>query len=232
MLLCICPLAPCIIKQFMLQAHQATAEQLGYDRPSSKLLAFLWKHYGLANFIPQANKVGGAAACAGQECMRNKGSACMSVCRLAGLHVACTQCILACDLCSPAKQLLGRLQQRCPATVSHHVPAWTVSPASLLPPCLETWHCCFVVMPTCMPLLQFVVYEQYFNTMLGPGSRGSRPGATTSGGGGSWGATVAAANCYGNGRQTLHVLGSRAAAEAGPAAPAPAEQWVSCAYDR
>lgn len=30
-------------------------KKLGYDRPSSKLLAFLRKYYNLTDYIPQAN---------------------------------------------------------------------------------------------------------------------------------------------------------------------------------
>ena len=29
--------------------------KMGYDRPSNKLLGFLRKHYGLANYTPQSN---------------------------------------------------------------------------------------------------------------------------------------------------------------------------------
>lgn len=39
----------------MLEAEGATADQVAYDRPSPKLLAFLHKHYGLANYVPQNN---------------------------------------------------------------------------------------------------------------------------------------------------------------------------------
>ncbi|KAL0029225.1 hypothetical protein WJX79_004086 [Trebouxia sp. C0005] len=38
-----------------LAAERQTAASVGYDRPSSKLLAFLRKHYGLAQYIPQSN---------------------------------------------------------------------------------------------------------------------------------------------------------------------------------
>lgn len=41
----------------MLEAEQQSAEQLGYDRPSNKLLGFLRKHYGLASYVPQPNNV-------------------------------------------------------------------------------------------------------------------------------------------------------------------------------
>jgi hypothetical protein len=49
---------PCSV-QYMLEAEQLSPEQLGYDRPSSKLLAFLRKHYGLASYVPQTNNVSG-----------------------------------------------------------------------------------------------------------------------------------------------------------------------------
>ncbi|KAL0047055.1 hypothetical protein WJX82_005181 [Trebouxia sp. C0006] len=38
-----------------LAAERQTAASVGYDRPSPKLLAFLRKHYGLAQYIPQSN---------------------------------------------------------------------------------------------------------------------------------------------------------------------------------
>jgi hypothetical protein len=43
----------------MLHEEQLGAEQLGYDRPSSNLLAFLRKHYNLATYVPQPNNVRG-----------------------------------------------------------------------------------------------------------------------------------------------------------------------------
>lgn len=48
--------------QCMLDAEQLGPEQLGYDRPSSKLLAFLRKHYGLASYVPQPNNVSSVTA--------------------------------------------------------------------------------------------------------------------------------------------------------------------------
>lgn len=39
----------------MLAAEGHTPEQLGYDRPSPKLLAFLHKHYHLSSYVPQTN---------------------------------------------------------------------------------------------------------------------------------------------------------------------------------
>lgn len=39
----------------LLKTQQATPEQLAYDRPSPKLLAFLTKHYNLSAFVPQPN---------------------------------------------------------------------------------------------------------------------------------------------------------------------------------
>jgi alpha-tubulin N-acetyltransferase 1 len=41
--------------QKMLLREGKDASQLAYDRPSTKLLGFLRKHYGLSNFIPQNN---------------------------------------------------------------------------------------------------------------------------------------------------------------------------------
>jgi hypothetical protein len=48
----------------MLEAEQLAPESLGYDRPSAKLLSFLRRHYGLANFIPQPNNVRVQLVCA------------------------------------------------------------------------------------------------------------------------------------------------------------------------
>ncbi len=39
----------------MLENENANPARLGYDRPSPKLLAFLKKHYGLVDYIPQNN---------------------------------------------------------------------------------------------------------------------------------------------------------------------------------
>ena len=37
-------------------AHKAVKpELLAYDKPSPKLLAFMGKHYGLKNYVPQNN---------------------------------------------------------------------------------------------------------------------------------------------------------------------------------
>eukprot|EP00455_Lapot_gusevi_P012221 TRINITY_DN1573_c0_g2_i1.p1 TRINITY_DN1573_c0_g2~~TRINITY_DN1573_c0_g2_i1.p1 ORF type:complete len:217 (+),score=52.63 TRINITY_DN1573_c0_g2_i1:109-759(+) len=41
---------------FMLQNEQVSAWQLGYDRPSPKLIGFLNKHFSLSQYTPQANK--------------------------------------------------------------------------------------------------------------------------------------------------------------------------------
>jgi len=41
--------------EVMLEAEHAVPHKMGYDRPSPKLLGFLRKHYGLSNYIPQAN---------------------------------------------------------------------------------------------------------------------------------------------------------------------------------
>jgi GNAT superfamily N-acetyltransferase len=41
--------------EFMLQTEKSLPSQYGYDRPSTKLLAFLAKHYDLKNYIPQNN---------------------------------------------------------------------------------------------------------------------------------------------------------------------------------
>jgi alpha-tubulin N-acetyltransferase 1 len=40
---------------YMLSVQRLSPEQLAYDRPSPKLLGFLWKHYGLQAGPPQAN---------------------------------------------------------------------------------------------------------------------------------------------------------------------------------
>lgn len=48
---------PCGTVQYMLEAEQLGPEQLGYDRPSSKLLAFMCRHYGLSHYVPQPNNV-------------------------------------------------------------------------------------------------------------------------------------------------------------------------------
>lgn len=36
-------------------SENKTPEKLAYDRPSSKLVAFLKKHYNLASYLPQNN---------------------------------------------------------------------------------------------------------------------------------------------------------------------------------
>ena len=41
--------------EFMLNHQNIEPDFLGYDRPSTKLLGFLKKHYSLTNFIPQNN---------------------------------------------------------------------------------------------------------------------------------------------------------------------------------
>lgn len=51
------PTLSCCVLQHMLECEQLGAEQLGYDRPSSKLLAFVRKHYNLASYVPQPNSV-------------------------------------------------------------------------------------------------------------------------------------------------------------------------------
>ena len=38
--------------EMMLQTENTSAEKLGYDRPSEKLIQFLAKHYGLKRFVP------------------------------------------------------------------------------------------------------------------------------------------------------------------------------------
>ena len=42
--------------QAMLQHEGVSPERFAYDRPSPKLIGFLRKHYGLADFVPQQNK--------------------------------------------------------------------------------------------------------------------------------------------------------------------------------
>jgi len=39
----------------MLKNMQLEPHQMGYDRPSPKLIGFLKKHYQLVSFIPQNN---------------------------------------------------------------------------------------------------------------------------------------------------------------------------------
>jgi alpha-tubulin N-acetyltransferase 1 len=39
----------------MLANEGVKPHELGYDRPSPKLLGFLRKHYHLANYVPQTN---------------------------------------------------------------------------------------------------------------------------------------------------------------------------------
>ena len=39
----------------MLRNEKIEPHQIGYDRPSPKLIGFLKKHYQLVNFIPQNN---------------------------------------------------------------------------------------------------------------------------------------------------------------------------------
>ena len=39
----------------MIEREAKQASELGYDRPSPKLLGFLKKHYGLQRYSPQAN---------------------------------------------------------------------------------------------------------------------------------------------------------------------------------
>ena len=43
------------IFEYMLDNEKINPEKLGYDRPSSKLIGFLSKHYGLKNYVPQNN---------------------------------------------------------------------------------------------------------------------------------------------------------------------------------
>ncbi len=39
----------------MLETENVSPAKLGYDRPSSKLLAFCAKHFGLKKYVPQNN---------------------------------------------------------------------------------------------------------------------------------------------------------------------------------
>ena len=41
--------------EYMLDNEKVEPHKMGYDRPSSKLLKFLKKHYGLENYVPQVN---------------------------------------------------------------------------------------------------------------------------------------------------------------------------------
>nr|CAG4719655.1 unnamed protein product [Naegleria fowleri] len=44
-----------LLFEAMTTHENMTAEKLAYDRPSPKLIAFLRKHYGLSDYIPQSN---------------------------------------------------------------------------------------------------------------------------------------------------------------------------------
>jgi alpha-tubulin N-acetyltransferase 1 len=44
-----------MIFEYMLQEEGVRPEKLAYDRPSTKLIAFLGRHYDLKNFVPQNN---------------------------------------------------------------------------------------------------------------------------------------------------------------------------------
>ncbi|KAL9656738.1 hypothetical protein ABK040_003005 [Willaertia magna] len=44
-----------ILFEYVLREENVTPEKLAYDRPSIKLISFLRKHYGLADYIPQSN---------------------------------------------------------------------------------------------------------------------------------------------------------------------------------
>ena len=44
-----------LLFEFMLYHEYVQPEKLGYDRPSPKLFAFLAKHYGLKQYVPQNN---------------------------------------------------------------------------------------------------------------------------------------------------------------------------------
>lgn len=73
-------------------------------------------------------------------------------------------------------------------------------------------------------LLQFVIFEQFYEHMPGSRGRGGKGSSSTSSSA-SWGPGALAS--LGHGRQTLHIIGSRAAAVRG-VDPAAAEVWVSC----
>lgn len=74
------------------------------------------------------------------------------------------------------------------------------------------------------PRPQFVVYEQFFEHMPGSPGRGSKGGSTSVNSSASWG--PGALSSLGHGRQTLHIIGSRAAVAAG-VDPCVSDQWVS-----
>ncbi len=44
-----------VLFEHMLEHEKINPWNMGYDRPSSKLIGFLKKHYGLMNFVPQNN---------------------------------------------------------------------------------------------------------------------------------------------------------------------------------
>ncbi|KAH7444625.1 hypothetical protein KP509_02G085500 [Ceratopteris richardii] len=45
-----------LLFQHMLSKEGLCAHQMGYDRPSTKLISFLQKHYGLIKYVPQATQ--------------------------------------------------------------------------------------------------------------------------------------------------------------------------------
>jgi len=71
--------------------------------------------------------------------------------------------------------------------------------------------------------MQFVVYEQFFKHMPGSPARSVKGSSSTSSSA-CWGPGALAS--LGHGRQTLHIIGSRAAAATGVDLSAP-EPWVS-----
>eukprot|EP01061_Rhynchopus_euleeides_P024645 TRINITY_DN39735_c0_g1_i1.p1 TRINITY_DN39735_c0_g1~~TRINITY_DN39735_c0_g1_i1.p1 ORF type:complete len:286 (+),score=57.70 TRINITY_DN39735_c0_g1_i1:57-860(+) len=44
-----------ILFEHMLEQHDVAPHQLGFDRPSNKLISFLAKHYALKDYVPQNN---------------------------------------------------------------------------------------------------------------------------------------------------------------------------------
>ena len=48
------------VPQYFLSVEQQDPGNVAYDRPSPKLLAFLQRHYGLKEYIPQVQHVAGS----------------------------------------------------------------------------------------------------------------------------------------------------------------------------
>lgn len=111
-----------------------------------------------------------------------------------------------------------------PCRTDPHVhPCSAVQPRTCIPQ--RTMYAYVVVCaggPVLLP--QFVVFEQFFDNMPGSPGRGGRQagGSSSTSSSNSWG--PGALSSLGHGRQTLHIIGSRAAAPG--VSPGAADQWV------